>query len=260
MTARLPALLLATLLLLQLTACAVDGSPGYVTPRGGASPECKKVASVQVSLAQGYMEKDRLEIALEKLRRAIQLDPRSAPAYTLLGVLFERINDPVQAEVHYRQAVTLDPSSGDMNNNLGGFLCRQGKAAESLQYFDQAVIDPFYRTPQAALTNAGLCARSIDRPDVAEAYFRRALERDPNFSEALLPMAAILQRTGEHLRARAFAQRFEAAQGDSPTFLALAIEIERSLGDERAASEYASRLLSRYPDSTEARQLKERLP
>lgn len=253
-------LLPALLMLLQLTACAIDDSPGYVTPRGGVSPERKKAASVQVSLAQGYMEKGRLEIALEKLQRAIQLDPRSASAYTMLGVLYERINDPIQAERHYRQAVTIDPGSGDMNNNLGGFLCRQGKAADSLQYFDRAVLDPFYRTPQAALTNAGLCARSVDQPELAEAYFRRALERDPNFSEALLPMAAILQRNGEHLRARAFAQRFEAAQGDNPVFLALAIEIERSLGDERAASEYASRLLSRYPESTEARQLKERLP
>ncbi len=252
--------LLVTLLSLQLTACAIDNSPGHVTPRGGASAERQKAASVQVSLAQGYMERERLEIARDKLRRALQLDPRSAPAHTMMGVLHERINDPIQAESYYRQAVTLDPSSGDMNNNLGGFLCRQGKAADSLQYFDRAVLDPFYRTPQAALTNAGLCARSVDQPDLAEGYFRRALERDPNFSEALLPMAAILQRTGEHLRARAFAQRFEAAHGDSPAFLGLAIEIEQSLGDERAASEYASRLLSRYPDSTEARQLKERLP
>ncbi|MCB1588311.1 MAG: type IV pilus biogenesis/stability protein PilW [Xanthomonadales bacterium] len=246
--------------LLLASSCAVDGSAGYVSPRGDASPQRRKAANVQVSLARGYMEQGRLEVALEKLKRAITLDARSAPAYSMLGLLYERINDPLLAEQNYRQAVLIDPTSGDMNNNLGGFLCRSGKAEESLQYFDKAVQDPFYGTPQAALANAGLCARSVHRSELAEGYFRRALQRDPNFPAALLPMAAILHRNGEHLRARAFAQRYEAAQGENAEFLALAVEIEHALGDERAASDYASRLLSRYPDSTEARQLKEKQP
>lgn len=245
---------------LCLCACAIDGNTGYVTPRGDASPQRKKAAAVQVSLAQGYMEQGNLEFALEKLKRAIALDKNSADAYTMLGLLYERINDPLLAEQNYRQAVLIEPAAGDMNNNLGGFLCRAGKHAESLAYFDLAVQDPFYRTPQAALTNAGLCARADGQAELAEAYFRRALNRDPNFTAALLPMAAILHRNGEHLRARAFAQRFEAAQGDNAEFLALAVSIERALGDERAASDYASRLLSRYPDSSEARQLKEIQP
>lgn len=242
-----------------LAGCAMDGAPGYVTPRGGVSKDRVKAADVQVSLAQGYMARGRPEIALEHLQKALSFNPRSANAHTVSGVLYERINDRINAEKHYRMAVTLDPTSGDMNNNLGGFLCRAGKIDESMQFFDKAVADPFYRTPQAALTNAGMCANSLGRTDLAEAYLRRALERDPNFSSALLPMAVILHNSGDHMKARAFAQRYEFAEGDSAEFLSLAVDIERSLGDDRAANEYASRLLAAYPDSEQARQLKEKL-
>lgn len=242
-----------------LSGCAVDGTTGYVTPRGGVSEDRVKAANIQVSLAQGYMARGRPEIALEHLQKALKMNPRSANAHTVSGVLYERINDMVNAEKHYRMAVELDATSGDMNNNLGGFLCRAGKIDESMAFFDKAVADPFYRTPQAALTNAGMCANSIGRSELAEAYLRRALERDPNFSSALLPMASILHQAGDHMKARAFAQRYEFAEGDSAEFLSLAVDIERSLGDDRAANEYASRLLATYPDSEQARQLKEKL-
>lgn len=251
--------LTSLLAMLSLAGCAVDGSPGYVTPRGGISKDRVKAADIQVSLAQGYMERGRQKIALEHLQKALRMNPRSANAHTVSGVLYERINDTSNAEKHYRMAVTLEANSGDMNNNLGGFLCRTGKIDESLQYFDKAVADPFYRTPQAALTNAGMCANSIGRIDLAEAYLRRALERDPDFSPALLPMAVILHNAGDHMKARAFAQRYEFAEGDSAEFLSLAIDIENSLGDDRAANEYASRLFAAYPDSEQARQLKEKL-
>ncbi len=251
--------IIVAIVIFTIAGCAMDGAPGYVTPRGGVSKDRVKASAVQVSLAQGYMERGRQEIALEHLRKALQLNPRSADAHTVTGVLNERIRRLEVAETHYRQAVTIEPESGDMNNNLGGFLCRAGKVEEAFQYFDQAVKDPFYRTPQAAMTNAGMCATSINRNDLAEAYLRRALDQDPNFSSALLPMAVILHDTGEHMKARAFAQRYEFAEGDSAEFLALAVDIEESLGDDRAAKEYASRLLAAYPDSEQARQLKEKL-
>lgn len=247
------------LLMTALAGCATDGSNGFVTPRGGVSKDRLKAAEIQVSLAQGYMARGQQEIALGHLQKALRLNPRSADAHTVSGILNERIRRLEKAETHYRQAVVLEPESGDMNNNLGGFLCRAGKVEESFPYFDQALQDPFYKTPQAALTNAGMCANSVNRQDLAENYFRRALDRDPNFSSALLPMAVILHNSGDNMKARAFAQRYEFAEGDSAEFLSLAVDIEQSLGDDRAAKEYASRLLATYPDSAQARQLKEKL-
>ena len=80
---------------------------------------------------------------------------------------YERINKLPEAEQHYRKAVALEPAKGAPNNNLGVFLCHTGKVAEANQYFQKAVADPFYQTPDVALTNAGVC--QLRANDVAEA-------------------------------------------------------------------------------------------
>jgi type IV pilus assembly protein PilF len=41
---------------------------------------------------------------------------------------------------------------------MGAFLCRLGRFPDAEKYFLRAVEDPFYKTPAAALANAGVCA------------------------------------------------------------------------------------------------------
>ena len=42
-----------------------------------------------------------------------------------------------------------------MNNNLAVFLCTQHRPAEAKPFFDRALADTFYETPDLALSNAG---------------------------------------------------------------------------------------------------------
>ena len=83
------------------------------------------------------------------------------------------------AEEHYRRAVQLEPTKGGPNNNLGAFLCRMGRGAEAEPYFRKAVADPFYSTPDVALTNAGVCQLKSNDAQAAERDFRDALQRNP---------------------------------------------------------------------------------
>lgn len=235
--------LLALIACVGLAACAAQSTRSSGTP----SAE-ENAAVVQVKLGQEYMLKGELETAQDKLRRALELDPRSVDANTLLGVLNERISRPEAAERFYRRAFELKPEDGSVNNNLGVFLCAQGRYAEAEPHFAAAIDDPFYRTPAAAHANAGVCARQAGKSDAAEQHLRRALEMDRGNLIALAELAALSHARGEDLRARAFIQRFEARAQPDAAMLLLALDVERRLGDAKAAARYEQALRERYPD------------
>lgn len=238
-----------------LTGCAGGGMGGNLM--GQSSDKAKKSAELQVQLAQEYLKRGNLEIARDKLKRALELDPYSAQAHTVSGFLNETIKEHVQAELHYRRAVELRPKDGDMSNNFASFLCRQGRYDEAEAMYQRAFADPYYKTPEVALTNAGICAKDGGHLEQAEAYLREALDRKPGYGSALLPMASVLHARGDNLRARAFLQRYEAESPVSPEALLLGLQIEQALGDKRNAEDYRRRLVSGYPRSREAQSLEQ---
>jgi type IV pilus assembly protein PilF len=243
---------LSTLALSFLVGCA--STPTEPAGQPGAA---RQAAEVNTSLGREYMSRGQFEIALEKLRKAVKADPKYAPAHTVLAVLYEQIDEPELARRHYRQAVDANPDNGDVNNNYGTFLCKQGDSRLAQQYFARALDDPFYRTPQVAYANAGTCALQAGNLDKAEEFLRKSLAYDAEFADALLPLASISYRSGDFLRARAFLQRYEATGSLSAEGLLLGYHVESRLNNSTAAREYAARLVNQFPDSRQAGELRD---
>src|ERR1700754_634669 len=118
-------------------ACAGCVGDGSGLKASTAADDRAKGAEVHTELGQRYMQNGDLKGAMEKLQKALQFDPKYVPAHTVIAVLYERINDPASAELHYRKAIELEPKTGSNNNNLAVFLCKQGRAAEAKPYFDK---------------------------------------------------------------------------------------------------------------------------
>lgn len=238
--------------LLQLAGCTTTGGADAVTPQSAS--ERNSAAETQVNLGVGYMQRGHTERALERFERALKFNPKSAVAYSSIGVLYEQIARPDLAEKSYRRATELEPSKGNVRNNFGQFLCRIGRYDEADTEFKAALNDPFYQTPALAASNAGKCARAAGRMEAAEKYLRLALERDPETTEALLPLAALLYARGQSMNARAFLQRHEASGLEqNAEFLKLAAQVEEKLGDSKAAAAYRERLSNEYPEPENAR-------
>jgi type IV pilus assembly protein PilF len=240
MSARWMGLLLPVL----LAACS--------TTPNKSDEELREAAETNTALGRQYMERGQHEVALEKLKRAVAYDKSYAPAHSMLAILYETIGETEQAGEEYRLAVKYDPQGGEVNNNYGAFLCGSGKQEEAERYFLAAVEDPFYTTPEIALSNAGSCALARGDLDKAESFLRQSLERDDKLGAALLPMAEVSYRKESFLQARAFLQRYEAAGPVSQESLSLGYRIESRLGDQKAAERYRGELLERYPGSIKA--------
>lgn len=239
-----------------LVGCAGSGQTrdGRIQP-DTAQQQRRSAAEVHTELGQRYLQRGQLEVALEKLEKALSFDSGYVPAHTVIAVLYEQIGNMPLAEQHYRRAERLDPRKGSVNNNLGQFLCRTGRVQEALPYFDKAVADPFYETPGAAYVNAGTCLVMAGNPQAATDKLREALALDPNNPDALYQMANALVQQQDWFRARAFIQRFDALGDPRPEALLLGYTIESSLGEREAARAYANKLRDRFPDSQQARSL-----
>ncbi len=213
-----------------------------------------KAAEVNTQLGIEYMSRGQYEIALEKLKKAVSSDHDYAPGYTMLGVLYETLGEMDNAGENYREALRIDPSNGDINNNYGAFLCRVGRGNESDRYFEAALEDPFYRTPAVAMANAGECALERNNLGLAENYLRRSLGYNANFPEALLSMSELMFERQDFLRARAFMQRYETVAVMSAKSLLLGYRIEKNLNNENQARNYRDELMQRFPATQEARE------
>lgn len=215
------------------------------------------VALSNLNLGVEYLRRGEYEKALEKLERAKEADPRYPLIYNTYGVLYERLGDFERAENSFEKALQLDRNDSATLNNYGRFLCRRQRPEEAEETFRRAAENPLYETPEIPITNAGTCVLNNGRAEDAEKYFRRALELNPRIPAALLQMSNLSFQRGKVLPARGYLQRYLEVAKHTPQSLWLGIQIERELGDKDAISSYALLLRNNFPDSDEARLLRE---
>jgi tetratricopeptide (TPR) repeat protein len=142
------------------------------------------------------------------LERAVAIAPQFANAWNNLGTIAYQTQKYSRAEECFREALEQDPDSYEPLVNLGGVLINLHKLDEAWSYNVNAVL----ARPNDALANAqlGMTYFESGAPELAEKYFRKALEIDPaHFSHPQLFLAEI------HLRRR----DTRAAAADLESFL-----------------------------------------
>lgn len=249
-------MMMAGLMLAVLSACSSTGrSSDTLTP----TPDRRDtLAETHVKLGIGYMQQGKPDLALSKFQRALELEPGLASGHNAIAILYEQLGKLDLAGEHYQRAVNLKPQDSAAHNNYGTFLCsKRNQLDKAEQQFLEALKNPLYDTPEFAYENAGLCAKR--KPDLtkAEHYFRKALELNPRLPTSLYQMGLISFDAQRYLPARAYLQRYDEVAKPTPQSLWLGIRIERELGDKNAVSSYSLYLKSSFPDTDEARLLRE---
>lgn len=225
---------------------------------GGAARSANSeanAAAFNLQLGVTYLQQGNLIVAKDKLERALKQDPSSPAVHSSLGLLYERLGDPKRADAEHRRALARAPGDPDILNNYAVFLCRNGRAAEGVQRFEQAAGNPLYRTPWAAYTNAGVCLRSARRDAEAEQRFARALRLRPGYAEAVLQLGELEFATQRGDAALKRVLDFLAVNGATPDLLLLGWRAAESRQERGIALGLAQRLRTEFPDSPQARQL-----
>lgn len=232
---------------LVLAGCATghDGS-------SGASDVQARVDS-RLALAQAYYADGKYAIALEEVERALQLVPRNADALGLRGLAQWQLGEPEQALESLRRALRAAPGSPELQNNLGWMLCESGQAREGLAYLDSALAQRRYASPANAAMNAGQCSLRLGDRARAESYFRRALVSEPTLIPAQAQLARLALERGDYADARTRLLTVLGSDQASADDYAIAVRIERELGDRTAEQSLVSQWQRRFPDSLQLR-------
>ena len=222
-----------------------------------SEPDLVQASALNVQLALGYIEREQLGVAQEKLEKAIEQNDENVDAYTTMAYLKRIIKEYDEAEYYYLQALDITSNDPSIHNNYGGLLCQMGRYEDALEEIKLAYESPFYETPYLAYANAGTCLLDVGDYEQAEKMLRKALRDQPKYAGALLSMADLGVKTEKYLMARAYIQRYHAVARPSAESLWLQIQAEKALGAEEHYLNYAKQLLKQYPDSDEAGMLEE---
>ncbi len=211
-------------------------------------------AQIHTERAAEYYKLGRLAIALEAAQQAVSAEPKHAPAYSMLAIIYMDLGENGKAEAAFEQATKFAPNDSSILNNYGWFICQRLDAKRSLNYFERAIKDPLYTTPERALYNAGVCAKRINDLAAAQNYFSQSLKRNAQFAPSQFELAEIAFTQMRFKEADALFSRFTGMvrEQDAPSLL-LGAKIARAMGDRNAEANYISQLKRRYPDSTQAR-------
>ena len=116
--------------------------------------------------------------AEELYKKAIDLDPQLAIAYTNLGNIRFRRNDEPGAEKLYRRALELDDRQPEAHYNLGYVMLERGFASRAVTYFESAIkSDPRFAD---AHFNLAMAYEALVDKARARIHWKRYLELEPS--------------------------------------------------------------------------------
>lgn len=249
-------------LLWLVAACAGIGGAGSefaIEPASQAALSDLETrrARAHTELGTSYFQAGNMAVALEEARIAIKADRRYAPAHNLSGLVYMYLRENAVAEENFREALRLAPGDPEINNNYGWFLCETGREREAVTAFMVAVKNPLYQSPELSLVNAGICSMRVGDLDAAEDYLNKAVRLGRNNGPALLQLAQLSYRRKRYYDAQDYLTKVHGQGEPNAESLLLAVRVERALGDRKREAGYAAQLRRRFPDSKEARELRQ---
>lgn len=245
-----------TLVLASMLAACKQSPPSYNPPVRTYKKEPAQAAVANMQLAIEYMKLGQLANSRECIEKALKEDPSNPNVQETAGLVYERVNEMSKAEHSYQAAMRLGNKDPNITNSYAGFLCRTGKTAAGEKLFLEVAHNPLYQTPETALVNAGVCARSAGDLVDADRYFNSALALRPNMPEALLQSGNVAYDRGDAAQALQIVQRYLAVNKPAPEILWLGFRAERKLGDTVDAAVFARRVQAEFPDSQQAQNMR----
>ena len=151
-----------------------------------------------------------------------------------------------KSEEAFRKALQLQPDFPEVENNLGVLFNRQEKYREAMSYFQKAIDNEKYSTPENALTNLGYSLFKLGDNLKAKTFHQKALEITPQFCLANKNMGDIYAKEKNFDKA---AEYFKKAATTCPLYQESQYKLGLALmkaGQKSMAKTQLEKLVDRY--------------
>lgn len=207
-----------------------------------------ELAQAREALARGNIE-EADAICLQLLTQ----DPNHAAALHLGSMLLYRQGEMVGAIERMMRAIELDPSRAEWLNDLGNLLAAHQQPEQAVKFFQHALM----LSPDNAViwNNLGAMRVKLGQPDLAGEAFEHAVALDETLVDAWANYANWLTSQGrEQDAAECVLRAFVAAPGEGQPLVMRGMALAR-LGRRKEAAECFNQHLQQHPDDPTAQHL-----
>lgn len=148
----------------------------------------------------------RSQEAMECWQRALELDPRYAPAHRQIGDQLLQDGQYEEAVRHLRQAMELDNSVVGAPNQLARALMHAGQMEESLAVLQRGLDDG--TAAEGAHSLLGQVSLLLNRFEEAKKYLQRAIAESPEDTKAYIGLARAAARLGDRSEAVRWQEKY----------------------------------------------------
>lgn len=236
-----------------LAGCVSSGSNITQFREMTRSEKNAEAVRIKTQLAVEYMNAKDYRAATVAIEDALKVNNKYDMAWLIRAQIYQFLKVYDRAEESFQRALSLSPTGAEINNNYGWFLCSiRNNPNAAMAYFDRALADPTYPSPEVAYLNKGVCAAKMHQYSMADAYFERALSLNQQFVPVYKERARAKLQTDNIKEAdrlfRIYQSRVNQLNADD---LLLGWRIAKADNAMQAASEYEAQLRANYPYSEE---------
>ncbi|KAL1842392.1 hypothetical protein VTJ49DRAFT_5351 [Mycothermus thermophilus] len=188
------------------------------------------------------------EQALQCFKRAIQLDPKFAYAYTLQGHEHVENEEYDKALVAYRRAIAADKRHYNAYYGIGKVYEKLGNYDKALSHYHAALV--IHPTHAVLICCMGTVLQRQKQIVQALPYFVRAVELAPRAPEMRSKKAGALLATGQLEEARKELMILRDAAPNNAQVHFLLAKLAKTLGDRRTAVRHFTIALSLDPKAS----------
>lgn len=147
-----------------------------------------------------YIKQGKVDKAIEKGKKAIELDPKNTSIYLALGTIYQNLGKTKEAEEVYNQALAVDPDNFNTNYLLG------------INYFN-AGADTYNKSVKEkdAKKIAKLEEQSNEEFKKAIPYLEKAHKADPKDGDTMRVLAEIYAKLGDFAKAKEYKDKLQSS-------------------------------------------------
>jgi len=205
-----------------------------------------------------HIQKGNTVDAMPPLKRALEIDPKSAEVNVALAMLFQAENDRLLAQDYFEKALQYsdDVNGTRIRNNYAGFLFNSDRLIDACEQLRLASDDSFYDKRAQIYENLGVCYQRLGKTADALMAYERAVSIDDTRARATLEASYLqfdrnnLQQSGLYYESYQRLVRYRIAVNTAKS-LWLGLQLARDAGDSNAEASYALKLRNLFPESPE---------